>query len=75
LAFYNGDKEKLLLTWGFVQVGLKELTSAFVLLSSAVRAEGILLANEQIINFLFYIQLTVSGRRALNFPPAQSPGR
>jgi len=36
---------------GFAQVGQKEKTSAFMLLSSAVRAEENLSANEQIINF------------------------
>ncbi len=38
-------------TRGFVQVGQTEKTSAFVLLSSAARADGMLSANEQIINF------------------------
>ena len=60
---------------GFAQVGQTEKTSAFVLLSSAVRAEGMLSANEQIINFLFYIRLTVRADGNSNFPPAQSPGR
>jgi hypothetical protein len=36
---------------GFAQVGQTEKTSAFVLLSSAVRAYRMLSANEQIINF------------------------
>ena len=60
---------------GFAQVGQTEKTSAIVLLSSAVRAEGMLSANEQIINFLFYIRLTVRADGNSNFPPAQSPGR
>ena len=39
------------LTSGFAQVGQTGKTSAFVLPSPAVRAEGILSTNEQIINF------------------------
>jgi len=60
---------------GFAQVGQTEKTSAFVLLSSTVRADGMLSANEQIINFLFYIRLAVRADGNSNFPPAQSPGR
>jgi len=60
---------------GFAQVGQTEKTSAFVVLSSAVRADVMLSANEQIINFLFYIRLKVRAEGTLNFPPAQSPGR
>ena len=60
---------------GFAQVGETEKTSAFVLLSSAVRADEMLSANEQIINFFILHSAEGSGRRALNFPPAQSPGR
>jgi hypothetical protein len=32
-------------------------------------------ANEQIINFFILLSAGGSGRLALNFPPAQSPGR
>jgi len=56
-------------------VGQTEKTSAIVLLSAAVRADGILSANEQIINFFILHSADGSGRQALNFPPAQSPGR
>jgi len=48
---------------GFAQVGQTEKTSAFVLLSSAVWAEGILSANEQIINFFILHSANGSGRR------------
>jgi len=51
------------LTKGFAQVGQTEKTSAFVLLSSAVRAEGMLSANEQIINFFILYSADGSGRR------------
>jgi len=53
------SRVKLPPTIGFAQVGQTGKTSAFVLLSSAVRADRMLRANEQIINFLFYIRLTV----------------
>ena len=45
-----------------------------MLLSSAVRADRILSANKQIINFFLLHSAEGSGRRALNFPPSQSPG-
>jgi len=48
---------------GFAQVGQTEKTSSFVLLSSAVRAEGMLSANEQIINFFILHSADGSGRR------------
>jgi len=60
---------------GFAQVGQMKKTSAFVLLSSAVRADRKLSANEQIFNFFILHSADGLGRRALNFPPAQSPGR
>jgi len=56
-------------------VGQTGRTSAFVLPSPAVQAEGILSTNEQIINFFILHSADDSGRWALNFPPAQSPGR
>jgi len=62
-----------IVTLGFAQVGQTEKTSAIVMLSSAVRADRVLSANEQIINFLFYIRLTVRADRNSNFPPPQSP--
>ena len=57
------NRAMLLPTWGFVQVGQTEKTSAFVLLSSAVRAERLLSANEQIINFFILHSADGSGRR------------
>jgi len=50
-------------TMGFAQVGQTEKTSAFVLLSSTVRVEGNLLANEQIINFFILLSADGSGRQ------------
>jgi hypothetical protein len=69
------QKNNMQLTMGFAQVRQTEKTSAFVLLSSAVRADVMLSANEQIINFFILYSANGSGRRALNFPPAQSPRR
>ena len=63
------------LTMGFAQVGQTEKTSAFVLLSSAVRAERMLSANGQIINFFILHSTDGLADAALSFPPAQSPGR
>lgn len=60
---------------GFAQVGQTEKTSAIVLLSSAVRADRMLSANEQIINFFILYSADVRADAALNFPHAQSPGR
>jgi len=60
---------------GFAQVGQTEKTSAFVLLLSAVRADGILSANEQIINFFILLSAEDWADGTLNFPPAQSPER
>jgi hypothetical protein len=54
---------KLQATMGFAQVGQTEKTSAFVLLSSAVRADRTLSANEQIINFFILHSADGSGRR------------
>ncbi len=48
---------------GFTQVRQTEDTSAFVLPPSAVRAEGMLSANEQIINFFILHSADGSGRR------------
>ena len=48
---------------GFAQVGQTEKTSAFVLLSSAVRSDRMLSANEQIINFFILHSADGSGRR------------
>ena len=45
------------------------------LLSSSGRADRILSADEQIINFFIYIRLTFRADGNSNFPPAQSPGR
>jgi hypothetical protein len=53
---------------GFVQVGLKEKTSAFVLLSSVVQPEGFLSANEQIINFFILYSADGFGKRNTEFP-------
>lgn len=58
---------------GFVQVGLTEKTSAFVLLSSAVRADRMLTANEQIINFFILHSADGSGRRGVEFPTCTKP--
>jgi len=51
------------LTTGFAQVGQTEKTSALVLLSSAVRADRILSAKEQTINFFILLSADGSGRR------------
>jgi hypothetical protein len=51
----------------FAQVGQTEKTSSFVLLSSAVRAGRMLSADEQIINFLFYIRQTFE-QKVINCP-------
>jgi hypothetical protein len=48
---------------GFAQVGQTEKTSTFVLLSSAVRADRFLSADEQIINFFILLSANGSGRR------------
>ena len=48
---------------GFAQVGQTEKTSAFVLLSSPVRADRLLSANEEIINFFILHSADGSGRR------------
>ena len=58
---------------GFVQVGQTDKTSAFVLLSTAVWAEGILSANEQIINFFILLSADGSGRRGVEFPTCAKP--
>ena len=50
-------------TRGFAQVGQTEKTSAFMLLSSAIRADRFLLSNEQIINFFILHSADGSGRQ------------
>jgi len=55
---------------GFCASGADGINIGFVLLSSAVPADGMLSANEQIINFFILHSTDGSGRRALNFPPA-----
>jgi len=58
----NLRKTKLAPTTGFAKQG-GGVNIGICALSSEVQADGILSANEQIINFLFYFRQTVSGRR------------
>jgi len=57
------QQERQQATMGFTQVGQTEKTSAFVMLSSAVGAERMLWADEQIINFFILHSADGSGRR------------
>lgn len=58
---------------GFCASGAEGKTSAFVLLSSPVQADGILSANEQIINFFILHSTDGSGRRNIEFPTCTKP--
>ena len=62
-------------TWGFVQVGQKEVQSAFVLFSSSVRSEEYLFSFCTFIVQLFFNLAAVMGSWNSISPPAQSPVR
>jgi hypothetical protein len=68
---FHDNKRQL--TCGFAQVGQTEKTSAFVLLSAAVRADRMLSANEQIINFFILYSADGSGRHDIESPTCAKP--